>query len=1132
MIKMYSWEAHAGALVENARAQELSSLKSLLFLLQANAVIFFMAPIMIALATFTTYVMFSGGENADDFDVSKCITVLGFMNLMRLPMALMPKCTGAFVDSLVSHRRIANFLFKGDEVAAREPFGKEKKAEAPAINLPPGTTFYWQHERQRQNQRNDSATPSESKANSEMAAQWFLDSGAKGLIVPPGKLVCVCGMVGSGKSSLIAGLLGEMKIGAQQNQDATKNFVNGSVALVAQKAWIQNATVKKAILFGSKYDRKKYNRVLDASQLRQDLRVLPDGDETEIGDRGLNLSGGQKQRIAIARAIYLKNQKDVFVFDDPLSAVDVHVAGALWDQVICGEQSVLHGKTRIVVLNSHYHFLASADIVVYLNDGVVEVFDCPEDALLAHPTLGGSGKDSDSMPEDTVINDETVNGRLKQTQPLSDSASSPVAAQSMHVRMTEVVAEDEDAGSAHRQRSTSTASAASSATSSAAQARRTRKLYKKENRAKGAVTMNSYAAWFDSAAASFSQYCRCCQCCKCCRSSNASDSGSNRLAGLVLLLSVFFTFALSQAGRTLSDLTLTWWSSTPTDSGAYALFGIVSGLTLVGILVRAFLFVYVSIGASQNFHTRIFKAVLDAPVNLFFDITHVGEILNRFSSDLDHIDTQLPEYASQFFQNSLYCLAAMCICAWSSYYFLAMLVPLVALYVTVQTLFRKTSRELKRLEGVTRSPIFSGYQEALAGLDTIRAFDVSKQFDRANAQRTDLNTSTYLHFQMASRWLALRLDFLGVATFCSVAAFALFLPLPEEQLPVVGLALVYALQITGLLQWTVRTFIETENNMTAVERLEHYRSGIPKEMMDGFVRQEESQQIPIVIPGDWPQHGGVVMKDVRMRYRPGLPLVLRGVTMTIRPKEKVGIVGRTGSGKSSIVQALFRIVESEWDGSDGSDESKGGESKDEGSLSFPKSVIEIDGIDIARIPLHTLRSKMSVIPQDPVLFSGNIRKNLDPFTEHDDAALWKVLGLVELESFVRGLTGQLCHHVADSGENFSSGQRQLMCFARALLRKSKIIVMDEATASVDSETDRKLQEMIRTRFVEQTVICIAHRLDTILDCDRVCVLDQGKVVEYAPVDELLHGGGEEGEDGSPQKSVFAGLVEEMKSHES
>jgi len=526
----------------------------------------------------------------------------------------------------------------------------------------------------------------------------------------------------------------------------------------------------------------------------------------------------------------------------------------------------------------------------------------------------------------------------------------------------------------------------------------------------------------------------------------------------------------------------------------------VSSLTLIFLVGRSLLFATVSVSASQNFHRQVFASVLCAPVNLFFDVTHVGEILNRFSGDMDHIDLQLPEFAMQFFQNSLYCLAAIAICAWSSWYFLAMLVPMFYIYIQVQNYFRKTSRELKRIEGISRSPIFSSYQEMLSGLDTIRAFDVSDSFIQSNKKRVDFNTSAYLHFQMASRWLALRLDVLGVTTFVAVAGFALFLPLPEEQLPVVGLALIYALQITGLLQWTVRTFIETENNMTAVERLNHYHTQIPKEKKaeEHAIQNTNDLSKAASSSAAWPCKGTIKIRNLKMRYRPSLPLVLNGVNLEIKHMEKIGIVGRTGSGKSSLIQALFRIVESE-----------------------KNSIIEIDNINIFDVPLHILRSKLSIIPQDPVLFSGNIRRNLDPFGLHADADLWKVLGMVELKGYVEGVSDGLNHVVSDGGENFSAGQRQLMCFARALLRQSKIIVMDEATASVDSATDAKLQEMIRTRFKEQTVICIAHRLDTILDSDRVCVMDQGKVVEYDSPEVLL----------KTEGSVFAGLVREMRERE-
>ena len=860
MIKSYAWEEHATLMVEEARQQELFHLKWLLYYLAGNAIVFFMAPIVIAVTTFSTYAAIYG---SDQLNVPKVVAVLGYMNLMRLPMALTPKMLGAFVDSLVSYKRLGVFLFQGDEVQRRPPFARTTRTTSSGnggtgsggngddssgenmVRIAKGTVFAWSLVAKENNERsNDStndnnndnnnnennnndnnnndttnvevvadhsdareATPTtgtrlhteseelfgetkrppshqngnqdDGKNSTTKGQPWKLriDQNAD-LLIPEGALVVVLGLVGSGKSSLLSAILGEMKEcnnnPTHQNSGSTCTSVNGAVALVAQKAWIQNASVKEAILFGSVFESVKYQAVLKASQLLLDLETLPDGDRTEIGDRGLNLSGGQKQRIAIARALYKKDDKDLFLFDDPLSAVDVHVASALWEHVLGnGDEASLSKKTRMVVMNSHYHFIHQADLILYCENGqAVTSYTTAAQAIQDHPWLQ-SGHNNDA----------------RMTHGNKDNAESSTVEEGVTTTTLQILntADNTAHTTALRQRSTS--STRSSVASSTPATLKEASLYAPENRKKGAVTLHTYLTWFNSA---------------------GSCGG-----GVGLALVVFLFFSLVQIGRTLSDLFLTWWSRDQTSS-AYVLYVVVSGCTLLFLVGRSLIFAQVSVSASRNFHRSVFKSVLSAPINLFFDVTHVGEILNRFSGDMDHIDLQLPEFAMQFFQNSLYCLAAMVICAWSSYYFLAMLVPMTFIYVTVQNYFRKTSRELKRIEGTTRSPIFSSYQEMLAGLDTIRAFDVSHRFIQANQTKVNFNTSAYLMFQMASRWLALRLDVLGVTTFCSVAGFALFLPLPEEQLPVVGLALIYALQITGLLQWTVRTFIETGKSSVVV----------------------------------------------------------------------------------------------------------------------------------------------------------------------------------------------------------------------------------------------------------------------------------------------------------------------------
>jgi len=862
------------------------------------------------------------------------------------------------------------------------------------------------------------------------------------LKVEPGQLVMVCGSVGSGKSSLLSAMLGEMvnRTGAVD--------VNGGVAFVGQPAWIQNATVRDAVLFGRDMELSRYNDVVRASQLQQDIEMLPSRDTTEIGERGINLSGGQKQRVAIARALYASQDKDIFLFDDPLSAVDTHVASRLWEHALGpGKKSWLAGKTRVITMSSHYDLLPDADLVVVLDNGCAHTFNSGIAAVAAFPSLflqKGHTAQDEVAGEHSDVAEAATAGSFEAAHEIkrASSTADPVISRSSS---SFAAPADRKSREQHEGKEHSNSSG---------------KLYGKENRRKGRVSLSAYLAWFSS----------------------ASGPGSK---GINLALAILFIYIVGQGARTVIDFLLLDWVSLPSNSNLYLYAGVVVATSAL-LLGRVLVFMHVSTLAARNFHNNIFKAVLRAPVNLFFDVTPTGEILNRFAADLDHVDKDLPDHGQQFLQNSLYVVAAVVVCALSSVYFLIVLVPIFAIYALTQSYYRRSSRELKRLEGITRSPIFSHFQETLNGLPCIRAYDMQASFTKVAEEQINRNNAIFFYFQMTSRWLAFRLDSIGVIIFVTVAAFALFLPQENsaENAEVIGLALVYSLQITGLLQWTVRTFIETENHMTAVERLQHYNQNIPAE------QPSVSTEHPV--SASWPDKGEINIEGLKLRYRPGLPLVLKGVNLSIRSKEKIGVVGRTGSGKSSLILALFRLVEAE------------------------SGSITIDGHDIAVLGLHDLRSRLALIPQDPVLFSGDIRKNLDPFDTCSDQEIWEVLGKVELEAYVRAQPEGLGATVAEGGENFSSGQKQLICVGRALLRKARIIVLDEATASVDSETDEKIQKMIRTNFADATTITVAHRLDTIMDSDRVLVLDSGTVAQFDTPAKLLDVGG-----------PFADLVKEM-----
>ncbi|XP_076736110.1 ATP-binding cassette sub-family C member 4-like isoform X3 [Maylandia zebra] len=553
-------------------------------------------------------------------------------------------------------------------------------------------------------------------------------------------------------------------------------------------------------------------------------------------------------------------------------------------------------------------------------------------------------------------------------------------------------------------------------------------------------------------------------------------------ANIVVLLAVVLLNIMAQVAYIMQDWWLAYWadeqeklmaSSNMTNITTNGLnvtkeldtdfyLGIYGGLTAVTIIFgfgRNLVLFNVLVRCSQSLHNRMFSAILQTPVR-FFDINPIGRVLNRFSKDIGLLDSNMPVTFADFVQIFLQILGVIAVAASVIPWILIPVVPLLLIFLYLRRYFLRTSRNVKRLESTTRSPVFSHLSSSLQGLWTIRAFGEEKRFQKVFDAHQDLHSEAWFLFLTTSRWFAVRLD--GICSiFVTITTFGCLLLRDKLDAGAVGLALSYSVTLMGMFQWGVRQSAEVENMMTSVERVVEYtklESEAPW----------ETQKRP---PPDWPSKGLVTFDQVNFSYSADGPQVLHNLKAMFRPQEKVGIVGRTGAGKSSLVSALFRLAE-------------------------PQGKIYIDGIVTSEIGLHDLRQKMSIIPQDPVLFTGSMRKNLDPFNQHTDEELWSALEEVQLKSVVEELPGKLETALAESGSNFSVGQRQLVCLARAVLRKNRILIIDEATANVDPRTDELIQKTIRDKFRECTVLTIAHRLNTIVDSDRILVLDAGKIHAY------------------------------------
>ncbi|XP_052283969.1 multidrug resistance-associated protein 1-like isoform X1 [Dreissena polymorpha] len=836
------------------------------------------------------------------------------------------------------------------------------------------------------------------------------------LQIPKGSLVAIVGSVGSGKSSLVSAMLGEMeKVGGTVN-------VDGSTAYVAQQAWIQNASVKNNILFGNDFQESRYDNVVEACALKADIDMLPAGDLTEIGEKGINLSGGQKQRVSLARAVYFDS--DIYILDDPLSAVDANVGKHIFEHVI-GKNGVLKDKTRVLVTHG-IHWLPHVDTIVVVTNGEISETGSYE-ALLGHDGafskflktyLIEHQEELEAAEEEDAVLKQDIFHRLVSIQP--DVDHSDLTDKLIHWRKSQ---RESDKSTTDVRRLTSqgdkmiqySAQTSPVSTENIDPAR----LIEEEEVEIGRVQWKVYM-----------QYAR--------------------ALGLKYAVCLVVLYAIYQSLYIWSAIWLANWTADPqlqnltlypANSTArrelnnyyltiYGEFGIAQAIAvLIYSLVQAFCV----IEAAKVLHQKLLVNVLRGPMS-FFDTTPVGRIVNRFSQDIEAVDSTLPEKIVEVLWSFYAVISVFVVVAYSTPIFLTVILPLGFLYFIMQRFYIPTSRQLKRLETKTRSPIYNNFGESLAGVSTIRAFRVQERFMDISDSRVDLNQEYTFASNTVERWLGIRLDIMGGVVVLAASLFSV-LERGKISSAIVGLSVSYALQAP----------------------------------------LHSDVQLPV----DWPSEGLIELRSYCTRYRDGLPLVLQNLHVKFKPGEKVGIVGRTGAGKSSLTLALFRLIEAA-----------------EGS-------IVIDGEDISRLGLHDLRSRLTILPQEPILFSGSLRMNLDPLGAHNDDELWASLDHAHLKTFIEGLPGQLEYEVGEGGQNLSVGQRQLICLARSLLRKMKILVLDEATAAVDLETDSLIQDTISSEFGDCTVLTIAHRLNTVMEYDKILVLSDGRILEYDRPQTLL-----------------------------
>ncbi|XP_022080967.1 ATP-binding cassette sub-family C member 9-like isoform X2 [Acanthaster planci] len=1073
LIKLYGWENIFCSAIASVRRREIRKLmKAVIFYCIAILTSYFV-PAFVTLLSFLLFMSFTGSS----LTPAIAFTTLTIVNQLRFPVRMFAMMIRYIINNHVSVQRLNKF-FTAREIEREEgggdffleedgdsTFDPEKETEIlnhndlPEVEIQVGTHGKAKFHRipslegEAANSRTDPvgviprdgtdyvALTSEPEETTDAVRpalpddvaikikngsfSWDPDSRASMLSdidveFPAGSLTMIVGQVGMGKSSLLSAILGEMHTTSGYVQFNRKRR---GIAYSAQRAWLLNASLRDNILFGQEFEEDKYQAVVSACSLQPDIDILPARDQTEIGEKGINLSGGQKQRVSVARAMYSHN--DLVILDDPLSALDVHVGSQLFQDGIV--DLLLGGKRTVVLVTHQLQYMKYAHKVLVMKDGRVSLQGTPNEVWVADPDL------------------QITSRHLAEAASRSEAETGDEEAEKerqMLLKLVEEKKKEEERGNVSEEEG---------------------RLIEKEERNTGTISWTVIVFYLRAM-----KYPLAC-----------SVMALTLLQHGLMVATDFWLSRWSEAGKRMAlDNVTEEESQSLQQFYVYSYTSMILAASLVSFIATLMLFLSGMV-AAKHLHTGMLRVISKAPMR-FFDTTPVGRILNRFSGDTNVVDAALINNVWFFLESTFRCLTAIIVNSIVSPIFIVIMLPVFICYFILQRYFITTSRELQRLDSISKSPIYAHFSESLSGLPTIRAYRDEKRFKNYLLDAIDQNTIAVLYANTCNRWLGVRLDAVGNLCVFLAGLTSLTVSVTSELEPsYVGLALAYALAAANYLNWFIRHTSLIETQMNAIERMKYY-SEIPTENYKGKLPKPE-----------WPDWGAVSVNNISVRYAEKLEPVLQNISLDIQPGQKIGICGRTGSGKSSLTLALFRIVDT-----------------------F-KGKILIDSVDIASLPLDHLRLKLSIIPQDPILFSGSIRFNLDPHGKCSEEELWTALDIAQLKTVVTELDAGLDSQVAEGGDNFSMGQRQLFCLARAFLRKSRILILDEATASIDMETDDIVQKVLAEEFSDRTVLVIAHRVTTILDADRILVLSEGGIAEFDTPQNLF----------AKEDSQFAALVQ-------